>query len=168
MAEFPTPKQHFLETYEREHATTMRVLRAYPPDQLDLRAGEMRTARELAWIFVLERGLARAIFTDAIAQGKMSGSPPAAPASWDALLAALDQAHKELGDLIRATPDDELLHKTQFFVAPKKLGEATRLEWMWYLLLDQVHHRGQFSVYLRLAGGVVPSIYGPTKEQQWV
>ena len=29
-------KQQFLETYEREHATTMKVLRAFPPDQAEL------------------------------------------------------------------------------------------------------------------------------------
>ena len=29
------------------------------------------------------------------------------------------------------------------------------------MLLDQVHHRGQLSVYVRMAGGKVPSIYGP-------
>jgi uncharacterized damage-inducible protein DinB len=169
MSEFPSPKEHFLDVYEREHATTMRVLRAFPTDKLDMRASDtMRTARELAWIFVLERGLARAIFNDAFAQGKMSGSPPPAPDSWDELLTALDKAHKELGDLIRAAPDDALLEKTSFFVSPKKLGEQTRLDWMWYLLLDQIHHRGQFSVYLRMAGGIVPSIYGPTKEEQWV
>ena len=147
----------------------MRVLRAFPVDQLGMRASdELRTARELAWIFVLERGLARAIFNDAFAQGKMSGSPPEVPDSWDALLNALEKAHKELGDLIRATPDDALLEKTSFFVSPKTLGEQTRLDWMWYLLLDQIHHRGQFSVYLRMAGGTVPSIYGPTKEEPWI
>jgi uncharacterized damage-inducible protein DinB len=35
------------------------------------------------------------------------------------------------------------------------------------LVLDIVHHRGQFSVYLRMAGGKVPSIYGPTADEPW-
>ena len=49
-----TPKQQFLEDYDKEHATTMRVLRAYPADKLDLRPHEKsRTARELAWVFML-------------------------------------------------------------------------------------------------------------------
>ena len=32
-----SPKEFFLEKYDTEHATTMRVLRAYPQDQLDLK-----------------------------------------------------------------------------------------------------------------------------------
>ena len=35
-----TPKQQFLEDYDNEHATTMRVLRAYPPDKAELRPSE--------------------------------------------------------------------------------------------------------------------------------
>jgi uncharacterized damage-inducible protein DinB len=38
---------------------------------------------------------------------------------------------------------------------------------LWYLLNDQIHHRGQFSVYLRMAGAKVPSIYGPSKDEPW-
>ena len=30
-----------------------------------------------------------------------------------------------------------------------------------------IHHRGQFSVYLRMAGGKVPSIYGPSADEKW-
>ena len=53
-----SPMQAFLEAYEREHEITMRVLRAYPTDKLELRPHpRSKTARELAWIFVLERGL---------------------------------------------------------------------------------------------------------------
>jgi len=33
-------------------------------------------------------------------------------------------------------------------------------------LMDEVHHRGQLTVYLRLAGGKVPSIYGPSGDEE--
>ena len=43
-------KQTFLETCDWEHATTMRVLRAYRLDALDMRPTPVsRAARELAW-----------------------------------------------------------------------------------------------------------------------
>jgi uncharacterized damage-inducible protein DinB len=38
----------------------------------------------------------------------------------------------------------------------------------WFELFDHIHHRGQFSVYLRLAGARVPSIYGPTADEPMV
>jgi len=38
-------------------------------------------------------------------------------------------------------------------------------EAFWGNLMDEVHHRGQLTVYLRLAGGKVPSIYGPSRDE---
>ncbi len=35
-----------------------------------------------------------------------------------------------------------------------------------WVLNHQVHHRGQLSVYLRLLGQPVPSIYGPSADEQ--
>ena len=44
----PSPRQQFLDAYEREHAITMKILRAYPPDKGELRAHpKLKTAREL-------------------------------------------------------------------------------------------------------------------------
>ena len=31
--------------------------------------------------------------------------------------------------------------------------------------VDHIHHRGQISVYMRLAGAKLPSIYGPTADE---
>jgi uncharacterized damage-inducible protein DinB len=161
-------KQQFLEAYEREHATTMNVLRAYPPDQLDLRPHpKCKTARELAWIFVLERGLGNAVWGDAFAKGLPSREAPPPPDSWNDLLAALEKSHKEFADTVRATSDEDLLRPVKFLTAPKTLGDFRRIDFAWFLLSDQIHHRGQFSVYLRMAGGKVPSIYGPTADEPW-
>jgi hypothetical protein len=162
-------KEQFLQTFEREHETTMRVLRAYPTDQLDLRPHAMsKTARELAWIFALEGGLGVAIFNNELSQLSSRGAPPPPPESWDDLLAGVEESHRKFGDLVRATPPEELGAKVQFFVAPKTVGEITRTDWIWFLLHDQIHHRGQFSIYLRMAGGKVPSIYGPTADEPWM
>ena len=56
----------------------------------------------------------------------------------------------------------------KFFVGPKQLGDYTRLEFCWFLLHDEIHHRGQFSIYLRMAGAKVPSIYGPSADEPWM
>ena len=162
-------KQKFLETYDNEHATTMRVLRAYPEDKLDLKPSEKsKTARELAWVFVLERGLGTRVWNDEIAQGKMSGKPPDPPASWSELLSTLEKAHQDFRNLVASASDDDLKTEVHFFTGPKTLGPISRFDWIWFLLHDQIHHRGQFSVYLRMAGGKLPSIYGPTADEPWI
>ena len=163
-----TPKQKFLEVYDEEHAKTMRVLRAYPADKAELRPHAMcKTARELAWVFAFERRFFTFVFNDGFASGGPPGQPPAVPESWDAVLADAEQAHKEFGELVRATPDEQLNQTVKFFVAPKTLGDMRRLDLLWLLLHDEIHHRGQFSIYLRMAGGKVPSIYGPSADEPW-
>ncbi len=163
----PSMKDYVLKMYEEEHATTMRVLRAYPEDQLDLRPHPTsRSARELGWTFALEGMLAAMVFRDEFAD-RLGEPMPEAPTEWADILAMVESSHSDFLRLVRETRDADLLKPVRFFTAPKTLGQTTRLDWMWFLLHDSIHHRGQFSVYLRMAGGKVPSIYGPTADESW-
>ncbi len=172
----PTPatamagaKQRFLDAYEQEHAITMRVLRAYPADQADLRPHpRCKTARELAWIFAVERVLGTHGFNDAFASGMPAGKPAEPPASWDAIVEAIEGSHREFGELVRATPPEKLDQTIKFFVAPRTMGDVRRMDFLWFLLHDEIHHRGQLSIYLRMAGAKVPSIYGPSADEPWM
>ena len=161
-------KEAFLKTYDEEHARTMRLLRAYPADKLETRPSpKLKTARELAWMFVLECGLATKVWNDEFAKGAPSGAFPPPPQNWNDLLAAIEKAHKDLSQIVSKASDDDLRKKTHFFVGPKTMGEMTRLDMLWFILHDEIHHRGQFSIYSRIAGGKVPSIYGPTADEPW-
>lgn len=163
-------KEAFLRVFDREHETTMRVLRAYPPDRLDLQPSpKSNTAQQLAFIFIMECGLGMKVWNDELANGIPPGSkPPAPPETWEAMLAELEQAHQAYRNVIASASEEDLDVVVHFMVAPKTMGELTRHEWIWMMLHDQIHHRGQFSVYLRLAGAKVPSIYGPTADEPWV
>ena len=165
-----SPKQRFLETYEMEHRTTMRVLRAYPADQAEFRPNERcKTARELAWIFAIEPRLGTmVVVNDVFAAGMPSGGPPEAPASWEEVLSGIEQAHKEFAEVIRSMPDEKLDETSKFLTAPKTLGDVRRMDFLWFLLHDEIHHRGQFSIYLRIADAKVPSIYGPSGDEPWL
>lgn len=160
--------QRFLETYEREHETTMRVLRAYPQDKADLRPHpKLKTAKELAFMFVMERGLGTAIFTKGMSA--MTGKMPDPPATFAEVITQLEEAHKAFGDLVRSYSDEQFENdKVTFLVGPKTPGEYSRSGFAWFLLGDEIHHRGQFSIYLRLADGHVPSIYGPSGDEPWM
>ena len=85
-------KQHFLDSYDREHTTTMRVLRAFPESELDLRPHEKsKSARELAWVFAMERGLGTMVVTHNFPEG-MQGEMPAPPESWSDLLTTIEES----------------------------------------------------------------------------
>ena len=163
-----SPKQQFLDAYEREHAITMKVLRAYPPEQAELQPHpRSKPARELAWIFVLERGLGKAGLANAFASGRAGGAPPAAPDSWNAVLDALEGAHADFRETFASYTDEQLLEPIKFFGGPQTVIDIPRIDFAWFLLSDQIHHRGQLSIYLRMADGKVPSIYGPSGDEPW-
>lgn len=56
----------------------------------------------------------------------------------------------------------------KFFSGPRTMADYSRLEIAWFMLYDQIHHRGQLSVYLRMSGAKVPSIYGPSLDEPWM
>ena len=47
------------------------------------------------------------------------------------------------------------------------MGDFPVAEFLWFMLMDSVHQHGQLSVYVRCAGGKVPSIYGPSADEPW-
>jgi uncharacterized damage-inducible protein DinB len=102
--------------------------------------------------------LGPAIFNNQFEQFTGSGKAPDPPESWDEILSTLEKAHAEYVELIRSTPPGEFETKVKFLTGPRQVGEMTRTEWLEFMLGDEIHHRGQFSVYLRMAGGKVPSI----------
>ena len=162
-----SPKEQYLNTFEREVGTTLKVLKSLPADQAELKPAEMcRTARELAWIFVLEQGMAAKALTTGFDWSQPSPTPPA-PDSMEKIVPAFEQGARQVADLVRAMPDEALEKTVPFFSGPGKMRDYTLNEFLWFVLSDQIHHRGQFSIYLRMAGGKVPSIYGPTADEPW-
>jgi len=160
-------KDAFLNAWDRETATTMKVLRAYPTGKEGLKPHDTcRSAKDLAWTFVFE-GVAGA----GAVQGELKFPPtnmPAMPSTWQGMVGEVEKALKVIGDKVRKVDESQLNTTIKFMTGPKQQGDMRRLDVLWFLLNDQIHHRGQFSVYLRMAGGKVPSIYGPTADEPWM
>jgi len=163
------PKQQVLDALEREDARTKRVLRAYPDDKLDLKPHvKAKSAREVAWLLVMGLRLMSKAVATGFDWSSPSSPPPPPPATLAAILDALEREHKQLVDVLRPVAEAKLTSETvKFLVAPKTLGDIPTIEFLWFVLFDHVHHRGQLSVYLRMADGKVPSIYGPSGDEPW-
>lgn len=158
-------KQRFAEVYAREHQTTMKVLKAFPSDQASYQPHDRSaSALQLAWKFAVENNVALGALRGPI---QLSGSLPPAPPTFAAVLAAYESSAKEFEETLARTPDSRLDESVQFFTGPGQMGDVPVEELLWFMLLDSVHHRGQLSVYLRCAGGKVPSIYGPSADEPW-
>jgi uncharacterized damage-inducible protein DinB len=68
---------------------------------------------------------------------------------------------------LRDATNPELEGSVTFFTGPKQMGKYSLDDFAWFILHDHIHHRGQLSVYVRMAGGKVPSIYGPSADEPW-
>jgi len=153
-----TAREQILNLREFEFTTTMRVLRAYPEDKLEMRPAEKsRSARELVKTFVAEEYVCGAAMRGVPIGAKAGQS---FPDNLNDLLETLDQIHKDVQNLIAQAGDETMDRVTDFYG-----HQLSVLQVLWAELHDQIHHRGQFSVYLRLAGARVPSIYGPTADE---
>ena len=153
-----TPKEQILRVREFEFATTLRVLKAYPEDKLEMRPAEKsRSTRELINTFIAEENVCGAA---------VRGEPISAPVGQGlpdtllGLLETLNRRHDEVQTAIAQASDETMDGAIDFYG-----HQLTVREVLWAELHDQIHHRGQFSVYLRLAGAKVPSIYGPTADE---
>ena len=159
-----TEKEMFLQTWEREFRTTLKVIKAYPKDKLDIKpSAKSRSAKELLSTFASEESVIGGVCKGHIDFQTM----PKAPETYDAIIAAYEATHKEMVDKVKNMTEDEFNSSMPFFVAPKQMGQVRRGDILWMMVMDKVHHRGQLSVYMRLAGARVPSIYGPTADEPW-
>ncbi len=160
-----SPKQRFIESYKHEHATTKKVLAAYPPEKHDLKPHERsNSALQLARTFVVEEKIILRALTG---QPVLDPGFPPASNTWSELMDELDAVNEAIL-AAGAAPDNPNLEGTAaFFVGPKQMGDIPMDRFLTFMLHDQIHHRGQMSVYVRLAGGKVPSIYGPSADEPW-
>jgi uncharacterized damage-inducible protein DinB len=159
-------KAQFLESLAREHHVTMKVLNAFPVEQSEFRPHpRSQCARELAFTFVMEQQIMSLAFQN---QLKMGSGFPKAPSDFRAIVDQFDKDYHALVDVVKKTKENDLNTPVPFFTGPKQVGNWPKMQLAWFMLSDQIHHRGQYTVYLRMAGGKVPSIYGPSADEPWM
>ena len=157
-------KEEFLNVWEREFQTTLKVLKAYPMHRHDFKPHEKsKSARDLAWTFVLEE---KSVIDGAIA-GQINFQSPPAPATMKDVIAEYEKSHKDVVTKVKALSDEDLNKTVKVPIGPKKMGDLRKIDLFWTAVMDMIHHRGQLSVYLRLTDGKVPSIYGPSADEPW-
>ena len=81
-------------------------------------------------------------------------------ADWNALIAGYQNKNKEVLEALTSMSDQDMDILQEDLFGRK----MTRAEGLVGVLHDMIHHRGQMTVYLRMADGKVPSIYGPTAD----
>jgi len=165
-APMPSAKQQYLDIFAKEHVTTLKVMRAFPADQGAFQPHpRSSSAKKLMWTCAVEQDLVVSAVSGTL---KMPPSFAPEPATVGEAIAAFESRVKTVMKAVAKAPDSAIFSKVPFFVGPGKMGEVPVIDIMWLMLMDQIHHRGQLSVYIRMAGGLVPSIYGPSADEPWM
>jgi uncharacterized damage-inducible protein DinB len=86
--------------------------------------------------------------------------------SSEALVKGLDESAASARAAFENTSDEHLKTPWKLLARGKVVMEAPRYEMIQDTINHWSHHRGQMTVYLRLLGAQVPSIYGPSADDQ--
>ncbi len=151
-------KQHLIDLLKKEFATTIKVMEAYPAEKLHFAPHERSsTTKKLLSTFVFEMYLmASHILGDVVDAATFKAYDPA---DLHALINDFKSESEKVIAGLKAMSDEDL-DKTVTFAGRGFAAD----EFVMMMLHDQIHHRGQLSVYVRMAGGLVPSIYGPSAD----
>jgi uncharacterized damage-inducible protein DinB len=134
----------FLEYWKGHRNLTRRIIEAFPEDQLfTFSAGGMRPFGVMAWeLHGVADDTLRGLQTDnwAFAERSLPSSKQALLEQWDALGQSLESRFLSI-----APEQLHKVHQLPWFPMP---GFAT----LFYMTDNEIHHRGQGYVYLRMLG----------------
>jgi uncharacterized damage-inducible protein DinB len=151
---------------EQESGTTRRLLERVPTDKLGWRPHPTaRSLGELAnHIAAIQKTVSSALRT--ATYDLASGGDGAVPDSSASIVSAFDANVAEARRMLAAMSDDDLMSGWEGQVGGRTVFAAPKIGVVRSILLNHTyHHRGQLSMYLRLLGVAVPSIYGPSADE---
>jgi uncharacterized damage-inducible protein DinB len=77
-----------------------------------------------------------------------------------------DEAVEKARAALKGTTDEHLLTRWKLLAAGRVVAEDPRHVVIADTFTHLAHHRGQLTVYLRLNGAMVPSVYGPSADDK--
>jgi uncharacterized damage-inducible protein DinB len=153
---------------EQEAKTTLRVLERVPEDQLTWKPHEksMSLGQLALHIANTPSGVSKMVLTDSFELSPKLFQEPPSPASRAEVIAAFQQALAEARENLSRFDDASAMSTWTVTSAGKQIMALPKAAFLRNVLLNHsYHHRGQLSVYLRLLNIPVPSIYGPSADE---
>lgn len=152
--------------FRQEAATTRRVLEKIPADKLNWRPhAKSLSMGQLALHIAVVPGRILPMLQKTEHEIDPGAFKFEEPKSVVEILAVLDQSTKDAGAFLNALTDEEARASWTLKAGDRTLFTKSRMEVVRMIMLSHIyHHRGQLSVYLRLLDVPVPSIYGPSAD----
>ena len=158
-----TTREFYLERRRAEVPVFLSVLRSIPPGEVSYKPHERSPSTEqIVWTLTTE--LRSCVECATRFRTEWRGGEPLPPLS--EMLALFEQWSNELTDAVAAMDDASWNRVAQFYYAGKLVSEQPVGQFLWYIMFDAIHHRGQLTTYLRPMGAKVPAIYGPSADSR--
>jgi uncharacterized damage-inducible protein DinB len=155
-------KDFFLKHWQKEGPATHKVISRVPTDSCEYRSDpKARTAREIAWLMVREEEA----LVEGLERGRFEWAEAPPPEKFGDIVALYERQHDALTNRLEKIAGSRWEENLPFVFGGQEVMRDTGNEMAWGFLLDQIHHRGQLSTYLRPMGAKVPSIYGPSADE---
>ncbi len=155
-----------LQELEQETRTTRRVLERVPDSQLAWRPHQKaRTLGELALhVAMVPGGVAQLVASPSPAQVPQFTDP--SPKSGAELVPALNQSIAQAKQALAGMDDASLMATWRLMRGDRELLAVPRVAVLRSIMLNHwYHHRGQLTAYLRELDVPIPSIYGPSADE---
>jgi uncharacterized damage-inducible protein DinB len=155
-------REFFQSRLQAEAKGFQKVLQALPADRMEYRPHpHSPTAAEIVRTMAAELGAC----VEAIDAGKVEWNPHP-PTSREDMLGRWDKAHGELASRLARLDDAGWSRPVQMSSGGKAYPPMPLGAFLWMLLFDAIHHRGQLSAYIRPMGGRVPGVYGASGDDK--
>ena len=164
-------KDIFLADLDREVPVSRRVLERIPDGHFDWKPHEksMPMGYLAMMVATMPEWLGMVIQMDELDIAPKDGpkfSPPPLKTSAD-LVQALDASAKKGKAALQGTNDAHLATNWKLLAGGHVIQETPRhVQIRDGVLSHWVHHRGQLTVYLKMLGAKIPSIYGPSGDEK--
>ena len=157
-----TSREFYLERRRAENPIFVRVMQAIPTEKIDYKPHERSpSAQQIMWTMTNELRSCLMVVKENRGEWKQDPLPPV-----EEMQRQFEQNLNDLTMAVEKMDDASWDRPAKFYVNGKVVNEMPAGQFLWYILFDAIHHRGQLSAYLRPMGGKVPAIYGPSGDSR--
>lgn len=166
-----TLREFFAAELDREVERSRRALQNLPDGQGEWKPHDksMKFEYLAGMVATIPQWIAVQVTQDSLdiapADGKSSIKMPGAFSASE-YVKALDESAEAARKALRETTDQHLAANWQLKVKGAVVQEGPRHQLIQDSFNHWAHHRGQMTVYLRLTGAKVPSLYGPSADEK--
>ena len=160
--------QALLPEFDHEMATTRRMLERFPEDKVEWRPHEtcMTLGRLAGHVAELAGWTTVTMNQDQLEMDPSTYKPNIVSSRAEALK-QFDDSVKASRESIAGASDETLMKPWSLVAGDKAVLTMPRVAVLRSFVMNHmIHHRGQLAAFYRIAGVPIPSLYGPSKDEQ--